>query len=198
MSALWQLVTDQHARLLRPVSRLAQVERASVLQLRRRIRPYAILGVAALIAVDASLPPWAQPSCYAARAAIHGYRAAISPLLRGSVRCRYIPSCSLYGEQSIRAHGTWVGTALTLERLTRCRESVVPGTSDPAPTGIDTSSDQSGNARRVLAGPLVGHPDWNRSQVQPSNLNGCEMSVNWPNKPVHRWRLSAASPDQTV
>jgi len=49
---------------------------------------------------------------------IRGYQLVISPLLPAS--CRYYPSCSAYGLQSMRTHGALKGSALTAWRLLRC------------------------------------------------------------------------------
>jgi len=49
---------------------------------------------------------------------LHVYRAVISPLY-GDV-CRYYPSCSAYGLQSVQEHGVVRGGWLTTRRLVRC------------------------------------------------------------------------------
>jgi putative membrane protein insertion efficiency factor len=49
---------------------------------------------------------------------IRGYRAALSPLLGPS--CRFVPSCSHYGEEAIERFGLLHGGALTLWRILRC------------------------------------------------------------------------------
>ncbi len=46
------------------------------------------------------------------------YRRFLSPFL-GS-RCRFVPTCSAYGEGVLRAHGLGRGGALLLHRLVRC------------------------------------------------------------------------------
>jgi uncharacterized protein len=35
--------------------------------------------------------------------------------------CRFMPSCSAYGEEAIAIHGAAKGSLLTLKRITRCR-----------------------------------------------------------------------------
>lgn len=62
--------------------------------------------------------------------AIRSYQWTVSPLL-GPV-CRYYPSCSCYGFESIRVHGALRGTSLTLRRLLRCHPWS-PGGLDPVP-----------------------------------------------------------------
>jgi putative membrane protein insertion efficiency factor len=49
---------------------------------------------------------------------IRAYQLAISPLLPPS--CRFHPSCSAYGLESMKVHGALKGTALTGWRLVRC------------------------------------------------------------------------------
>ena len=51
-------------------------------------------------------------------ALIRGYQIAISPLLPPS--CRFHPSCSSYGYESIAVHGSAKGLVLTAWRLLRC------------------------------------------------------------------------------
>jgi uncharacterized protein len=46
------------------------------------------------------------------------YQRIVSPLL-GPV-CRYYPSCSHYGYEAIRVHGSVKGTGLTVWRILRC------------------------------------------------------------------------------
>ena len=47
------------------------------------------------------------------------YRTGIRDLLNG--RCVFSPTCSRYGEASIRLHGPLLGTFMAAERWTRCR-----------------------------------------------------------------------------
>jgi uncharacterized protein len=61
---------------------------------------------------------------------IRGYQIAISPLLPPS--CRFYPSCSAYGLESMRTHGALKGTALTIARLLRCNPWNAGGI-DPVP-----------------------------------------------------------------
>jgi hypothetical protein len=46
--------------------------------------------------------------------------------------CRFTPSCSAYGVDALRVHGTWRGLALTVRRLLRCRP-FGPSGWDPVP-----------------------------------------------------------------
>ena len=67
----------------------------------------------------------------AAMFAIDRYRATVSPHLRGFVRCRFTPTCSLYGRESIRKHGFAYGSARALVRIARCGPWTAMGTIDP-------------------------------------------------------------------
>ena len=52
------------------------------------------------------------------RGLIRAYQLLVSPLLLPS--CRYLPSCSEYAAEAIRAHGATYGAWLALRRLLRC------------------------------------------------------------------------------
>ena len=47
------------------------------------------------------------------------YQLFISPILPGV--CRHLPTCSEYALESVRSHGTLVGTWLALKRIGRCQ-----------------------------------------------------------------------------
>jgi putative membrane protein insertion efficiency factor len=47
------------------------------------------------------------------------YRYGLSPLL--GPRCRHMPSCSEYADESLRRFGLWAGGWMTLARLLRCQ-----------------------------------------------------------------------------
>ncbi|MCH8815203.1 MAG: membrane protein insertion efficiency factor YidD [Chloroflexi bacterium] len=63
-------------------------------------------------------------------AMIRSYQRWISPSLPPS--CRYQPTCSHYGYESIQRHGLLRGSWLTLRRLVRCNPFVTGG-HDPVP-----------------------------------------------------------------
>lgn len=63
-------------------------------------------------------------------AAIRLYQLTVSPML-GPV-CRFYPSCSHYGFEALRVHGTLRGTWYTARRLLRCHPWN-PGGIDPVP-----------------------------------------------------------------
>ena len=62
--------------------------------------------------------------------ALRIYRLALSPLMGGS--CRYVPSCSCYAEDAIKAWGPARGAALAAWRLLRCHPFSAGGL-DPVP-----------------------------------------------------------------
>jgi len=65
-----------------------------------------------------------------ALATIRFYQRSVSPA-RGPA-CRFQPSCSHYGYESIERHGLLKGSWLTLRRLLRCRP-LSRGGYDPVP-----------------------------------------------------------------
>lgn len=68
-----------------------------------------------------------RPALYA----IDEYRAHVSPHLRGVVQCRFEPTCSYYGRESIRKYGVIVGGAKTMWRIARCGPWTPLHTQDP-------------------------------------------------------------------
>lgn len=58
------------------------------------------------------------------------YQKVVSPLLGSS--CRYAPTCSAYGAESISRFGLWAGGWITLARFCRCNPFGASG-HDPAP-----------------------------------------------------------------
>jgi putative component of membrane protein insertase Oxa1/YidC/SpoIIIJ protein YidD len=63
--------------------------------------------------------------------AVDQYRAHVSPHLRGIIVCRFTPSCSAYGRESIRKHGVIIGGAKTAWRIARCGPWTPMHTFDP-------------------------------------------------------------------
>jgi hypothetical protein len=51
-------------------------------------------------------------------AIIRFYQLVISPILPSA--CRYTPSCSAYGIESLKKHGAIKGCVLTIKRIMRC------------------------------------------------------------------------------
>jgi len=54
----------------------------------------------------------------AGRGLVAFYRYGISPLL--GPRCRHLPTCSDYADESITRYGLWAGGWMTLARIARC------------------------------------------------------------------------------
>ena len=98
----------------------------------RRAVVIAAIALAAAAAVhDFAVP---VPDGYGARvalAAIDQYRAHISHHLQPVVACRFVPTCSRYGRESIRKYGLAVGGWRTVRRIARCGPWTPMGTVDP-------------------------------------------------------------------
>ena len=92
---------------------------------------YSLLAVALWIAHDVLVPPRYAIDARVAMLAIDGYRAAISPHLHGIVQCRFTPTCSWYGHESIRKRGLLLGGIRTVVRIARCGAWTPLGTVDP-------------------------------------------------------------------
>ncbi len=94
-----------------------------------------LLGAATLLggvaAHDAAVPREGEVSTRAAIRAIEGYRAWISPRLEGRVRCRFRPTCSVYGLESVRKFGALRGGWKAAKRIARCTPMTPMGTLDP-------------------------------------------------------------------
>jgi len=90
---------------------------------------FAVVGV--WVGYDLLVPPRQAVDARAAVAAIDSYRAHISPHLHGIVQCRFTPTCSLYGRESIRKYGLLRGGARTAWRLARCGPWTPMHTPDP-------------------------------------------------------------------
>jgi putative membrane protein insertion efficiency factor len=87
--------------------------------------------VGALVAHDVIVSPRHAFGARATLGAISAYQAHISPHLRGFVVCRFRPTCSVYGYQSVEKYGLVVGGARTLWRIARCGPWTPLGTVDP-------------------------------------------------------------------
>lgn len=61
---------------------------------------------------------------------IRSYQVMVRPLLVGS--CKFCPTCSDYGIESLLTHGPWRGALLTLRRVCRCHPFSAGGL-DPVP-----------------------------------------------------------------
>src|SRR5665647_1728379 len=55
----------------------------------------------------------------AGRVLVRLYQLTLAPLL--GPRCRHMPSCSEYADESIQRFGLWAGSWMTLARILRCQ-----------------------------------------------------------------------------
>ena len=65
---------------------------------------------------------------------IRGYQLVISPLLGSN--CRFMPTCSEYAIESLKAYGLIKGTFLTVKRIGKCHPWGGHGY-DPIPNKMD-------------------------------------------------------------
>lgn len=85
----------------------------------------------AIIAIhDFAVPHGRGLGARGAVLAIDEYRAHVSPHLRGVVRCRFQPTCSVYGRAAIVKYGLLVGGFKTAGRIARCGPWTKQGTVD--------------------------------------------------------------------
>ncbi len=91
----------------------------------------AVVLLAIIASHDFAVPVRNAYGARAALAAIDQYRAHVSPHLRGVVYCRFTPTCSAYGRESIRKYGLLVGGWRAVKRIARCNPWTPMGTVDP-------------------------------------------------------------------
>ena len=96
----------------------------------RRLTLIAALVLLAIVVHDFRAPHGRGLAARAALFAIGEDRAHASPRLRGVVTCRFIPSCSAYGEVAIRKYGFAKGSAKAAWRIARCGPWTEAGTRD--------------------------------------------------------------------
>ncbi|HVT04741.1 MAG TPA: membrane protein insertion efficiency factor YidD [Thermoanaerobaculia bacterium] len=90
----------------------------------------AFFAVFIIVAHDGVVAPSEQFLTRPALSVIQGYRAHVSPHLRGVIRCRFKPSCSQYGLESVQKYGALRGGARALWRVVRCNPLTPQGTVD--------------------------------------------------------------------
>ncbi|WP_021592693.1 membrane protein insertion efficiency factor YidD [Actinomadura welshii] len=107
---------------------------------------------------------------------VRAYRRFLSPLL--GQQCRFQPSCSAYGLESLQVHGALRGTWLTARRIARCHP-FNPGGYDPVPpkkTSRTNPSGASGGAgprtRSAAAPPNSGRAESGPVLAEPKELPG--------------------------
>lgn len=99
-----------------------------------RRRRWLVVAVILLVlfGLDVSRAPEKQWSARLLLGSIDLYQETLSPLMPAmGVQCKFTPTCSHYGEASIRQHGTLVGTAKAAWRVLRCGPWTRDGTVDP-------------------------------------------------------------------
>jgi uncharacterized protein len=101
---------------------------------RRRKFWLAVLVVAVVLALDWMRPPSTQFSVLLYNTiVVKGYRTFLRPIGNHFIRCPFTPTCSVYSEEAMLAHGFPKGVWLTTSRLFRCMPWVPFGTKDPIP-----------------------------------------------------------------
>lgn len=96
----------------------------------RRAKLIAIAILAVIVVHDVTVE---NHRGFAARGSlflIDEYRAHVSPHLRGTIVCRFKPSCSAYGREAIRKYGFGLGSLKTAWRIARCGPWTKMGTVD--------------------------------------------------------------------
>jgi putative membrane protein insertion efficiency factor len=92
------------------------------------------LAALLVLVVDLRQPPAQQWSSRLAVASIHVYQATLSRWYsRMGLQCRFTPSCSHYGEETIRRFGAVRGGWLAVKRVLQCGPWTPMGTVDPPP-----------------------------------------------------------------
>jgi uncharacterized protein len=86
--------------------------------------------VAALVAHETIQPREREVTTRAAVAAIETYRDSASRHVGKVVNCRFEPTCSEYGLETVKQHGALRGGARALWRIARCNPWTPAGTVD--------------------------------------------------------------------
>jgi putative component of membrane protein insertase Oxa1/YidC/SpoIIIJ protein YidD len=94
----------------------------------------ALLGLLGILtALDMRRPPQQQFTARIYLSVLGLYQQYGRPALEGTIRCRYIPTCSEYSRQAVGRHGLAGGLKLTFIRIHSCTKEVQPATPDPPP-----------------------------------------------------------------
>ena len=96
----------------------------------RKARTIAALVILVIMLHDFTVPHGRGFAARGALFVIDEYRAHISPRLRGTVTCRFRPTCSAYGRDAIRKYGFGKGSAKAAWRIARCGPWTKAGTVD--------------------------------------------------------------------
>ena len=71
------------------------------------------------------------------------YNYFISPML--GVKCRFLPTCSEYCQESLKKHGVIKGLFYSLKRISKCHPIKILGSSD----GIDLVPEKNPKSREL-------------------------------------------------
>lgn len=100
------------------------------------LRRWQLVAAVAIVLLgwDVGRSPADQLSARVLVGAIDVYQATLSRgLARVGAQCRFAPTCSHYGEEVIRRHGTLRGAWLATRRIARCGPWTPLGTFDAPP-----------------------------------------------------------------
>ncbi len=96
----------------------------------KRAAAVVLAALVIVMAHDMAATPRDSYSAKATLAAIDSYRAHVSPHLKGFVYCRFTPTCSEYGRESVRKYGFAIGSYRAAKRILRCGPWTPMGTVD--------------------------------------------------------------------
>jgi len=92
-----------------------------------------VLLVGLAFGIRCLMPTKNQLTARAYVGCVRVYQAVGRPLLKGTVACRYRPTCSDYSITAVQRYGTLRGLVLTYRRIRSCTNKVPMGTLDPVP-----------------------------------------------------------------
>lgn len=92
--------------------------------------PLLILLAAVVVTHDVANEARDSYSARTTIAAIDVYRAHVSPHLKGTITCRFTPTCSAYGREAVRKYGFARGSYMAVKRIMRCGPWTPMGTVD--------------------------------------------------------------------
>ena len=114
----------------------------------RRTLGWVALLLALLLGLDATRAPERQWGARALIVGIDFYQATLSRWMPTmGVECRFVPTCSHYGEAVIRHHGAIVGGGKALWRIARCGPWTAEGTVEPPVPGSESAPGPSPEPR---------------------------------------------------
>lgn len=104
-------------------------------------------------------------------AAVRAYQILLSPRL--GARCRFHPSCSVYGLEALRVHGAFKGTLLAIGRVGRCHPWNKGGVNPiPEPGSWRSPVNPDGTPRTSefnVGSPVTARPQLSaKPQVRPN------------------------------